>query len=448
MFKLLRFYSIASFVIIFVAAALVTLLYRQVTIQWIDDVADKDHLVLAQTALNSVKPKLAAYLDSKANDVSPRGLQPELAIALGNLLQDSSVNKINIYDRRGMVAFSTQSDQIIANPGNTPGFISALNGGTFSHMEYRDMFNRLSGTTADDNLMKTFIPIRKAPAEPILGVFEMHTDMSPWVLENERRFLIILFGSEFILAILYGVLLLVVRRARNIIETQQKDIQERTANLEILSRKLLDSDEQQKKRIAFDLHEGLAQTLAAIKLNAENNRHNFDTNTPLESIVPVLQSAIHEVRNIATELRPSSLDDFGLLSTINSFCREFERMNPDIRVEQEHCVQGRKVPEPLKIVIYRIIKSAFNNIALSSNTDRIRVALQLTDDMITLTISDIPTEFFSAANADADIVRQDADPNPKLRFTEMHDRTIISGGVFTAKHGKASEVTLRASWAY
>lgn len=442
MFKLLRFYSISSFIIIFIAAGLTTLLYRQVAIQWIDDVADRDHLILTRTALNSITPLLMAYLEPGAdNALPPPG--SELASALANLTRDGTANGVNVYNRQGILIFSTQSGATGTNLGKDPGLITAIKGSGSSDMKYRDMFTRfIMGVSVDDNLMKTYVPIRRTPSEPIVGVFEMHTDMSPLVHENERMFFITLFGSEFIFALLYGVLLLVVQRARNIIDAQQKDIQDRTANLEMLSRQLLDSDELHKKRIAFDLHEGLAQTLAAIKLNAESNSQNFGINNlALESIVPVLQDAIHEVRSIATELRPPGLDDFGLLTTINGFCREFERMNPDIRVEQEHSMQGKTVPEPLKIVIYRIIKSTFNNIALSANTDRIRVALQLTDDMITLTISDIPTESFSASN----VVRHEF--NPKQRFAEMHDRTIISRGVFTAKHGKSSGVTLRSSWA-
>ena len=78
-------------------------------------------------------------------------------------------------------------------------------------------------------------------------------------------------------------------------------------------------EEQKKQKIAIDLHEGLAQTLSAIKVNVESSsRGNLrDANAqPLEHIVPVLQNAIQEVRSIATELRPSSLDDLGLLPTI------------------------------------------------------------------------------------------------------------------------------------
>ena len=63
-------------------------------------------------------------------------------------------------------------------------------------------------------------------------------------------FIIFLVGAEVMLALLYAVLVLVVRRARNVIEAQQQTIQERTTELETLSRRLMKSEEVQKKKKA------------------------------------------------------------------------------------------------------------------------------------------------------------------------------------------------------
>src|SRR5512145_3273430 len=67
MFKLLRFYSVTSFIIIFVAAAVLTLFYRHVTVRWIDHLSKTNNLAVAQTALSSVGPELAAYLATVTN---------------------------------------------------------------------------------------------------------------------------------------------------------------------------------------------------------------------------------------------------------------------------------------------------------------------------------------------------------------------------------------------
>ena len=450
MFKLLRFYSVASFVVIFVAATVLTLFYRQVTIRWIDDLAIQGNLTLAQTVLNAIKPELITYLgvmsDGDANDrgVTWEKLPTGVTTDLLRMTNGTSVGSIKIYRRDGQIFFSTQSEQIGNKAGNHTAFLSALDGNIFSFMTYRDTFNRLEGTTADDNLMHTYIPIRNTPTEPVLGVLEIHTDMNHQVEGNSNALLITLLGAHVILALLYAALVMVVRHAKNIIESQQRTIEERTTSLEVLSKRLLKNEEQKTQKIAIDLHEGLAQTLSAIKFNVESSRGNpLDANArPLEHIVPVLQSAIQEVRSIATELRPSSLDDLGLLPTINWYCREFEQRHKEINIEREILLQESTIPVPLKIVIFRIIESTFKNIAHYSGTDQIKLAMQGAGDKIHLHISHTPVEKPSVAA----VVPYDPGSDPQFRFVEMMERVTLSGGTFRATRNNDGWVMLHASW--
>jgi signal transduction histidine kinase len=268
--------------------------------------------------------------------------------------------------------------------------------------------------------------------------------------------------------LLYGVLILVVRRSLKVIESQQYSIGKRTAALEMLSAKMLHSDEMEKKKLAFGLHEGLAQTLVTIKMRIERKLAQFaankDHDESLASIVPLLQSAIENVQSIATGLRPSSLDELGLLPTIDWFCREFDRLHPAIGVDRAISVKENDVAAPLKIVIYRIIESAFTNIARYENTDQIKLALQLEDGVITLAIDDTSQDSRYAVMAEREIdsdlqalfaqagrgrVRR-ADrrgSDLQARFGEAQQRTTLSGGNFTIARSKIGRVTLRASWA-
>ena len=450
MFKLLRFYSVTSFFIIFVTAALLTLFYRQVTIHWIEHMAETDNLTLAQTVLNSFKSELVPYL-SVIDDPNDRGISwqsppDELVADILKMTQDTSVESIKIYNQDGQMFLSTQMDQIGTSEGNTPGFRSAINGSIFSVMTYRDIFNRFKGTGEKDNLMHTYIPIRNGPADPVLGVLEIHNNMDHVVEENNKMLLMVLAGSEGLLAILYALLFFTVRYAKNIIDAQQKTIRERTTSLESLSRLLLKNEESGKHKIAHDLHEGIAQTLSAIKMNVESSQLNANNANakPLESIVPVLQSAIQEVRTIATELRPSSLSDLGLLPTINWFCREFEQQHTGISIRPEISLGESEIPVPLRIVIYRIIESTFKNIAQYSNTDQIKFVLNLADDMIHLIIGDAPVVERPSVGV---LARFDPSADPQFRFAEMKERTTLSGGKFSATRNKSGWVTLHASWA-
>jgi signal transduction histidine kinase len=312
-----------------------------------------------------------------------------------------------------------------------------------SDLIYRDSFNSFDGATEEDNLLQTYIPVRASPAEPIQGVFELYTDVNGLVLQTERTQFIIMAGATLILSALYAVLILIVRRANSTIELQQRTIRERTETLEVLSAHMLKREESYKKKIAFELHEGLAQTLSAVKLQVENHRHTNKTDdTSGGSIIPILQGAIQEIRTIATDLRPPGLDDLGLLLTINGLCREFERHHPGIRIEPQISLQEEDIPPPLKVILYRIIVSVLDDLAQHTLTGRIHLALWLNGETLTLLIDDAATEMLDKTA----IPLSNIDPQTRAGFARMEELTTLSGGIFSAAHHSGGGTTLRATW--
>jgi len=450
MFKLLRYYSVASLVAVLVTAVVLTWFYRQVAIQGIVQLAERSSLTLARAAMNPIKPALLEFLDAAAdirsNSPNRPPLPPELAESIKTLMQDRSVARIKIYNRHGVVAFSTRPVHIGKDKSRNPGFIAAINGGVGSALIYRDAFNSFDDATEDDNLMQTYIPVQSSPAEPVQGVFELYTDVNRLVHETERTEFIIMAGAALILSALYAVLVLIVRHAGNLIEQQQRTIRERTETLELLSAHMLKSEESHKQKIAFELHEGLAQTLSALKLKVEHRQYNPKTSDAAagseDSIIPILQKAIQEVRTIATELRPPSLDDLGLLPTINWLCREFEAQHPGSRIERQIPLQEHDIPNPLKVILYRIIVSVLADMAQHKNAVRIQLALWLDDDTLILLIDDTPTEALDRTVTPL----MNIDPQLSAGFARMEELTTLSGGVFKASHHSGGGTTLRAAW--
>jgi signal transduction histidine kinase len=450
MFKLLRYYSVASLVAVLVTAVVLTWFYRQVAIEGIVQLAERSNLTLARAAMNPIKPALLEFLDAAAdvrsNSPNRPPLPPELAESIKTLMQDRSVARIKIYNRHGVVAFSTRPAHIGEDKSRNPGFIAAINGGVGSALIYRDTFNRFDDATEDDNLMQTYVPVQSSPAEPVQGVFELYTDVNGLVHQTERTEFIIMAGATLILSALYAVLVLIVRRSGNLVEQQQRTIRERTETLELLSAHMLKSEESHKQKIAFDLHEGLAQTLSALKLKVEHRQYNHKTSDAAagseDSIIPILQKAIQEVRTIATDLRPPSLDDLGLLPTINWLCREFEAQHPGSRIERQIALQERDIPNPLKVILYRIIVSVLDDMAQHKNAVRIQLALWLDDDTLILLIDDTPTEALDRTVTPL----MNIDPQLRAGFARMEELTTLSGGVFKASHHSGGGTTLRAAW--
>jgi signal transduction histidine kinase len=446
---------LVSFVSIVATAALLALFFREVTVRETVRMAGTSSLAVARAALASVRPQLDHYLAAARtgeHESAAQELSARLAEVLRETARGSLAVKANVYDTRGMVIFSTDRARIGQQEAHSAERASTAKGAIATRMNYRDVFNRFGADIEDANLMKTYLPVGSASGD-VQAVFELRTDVSPLVSQNERTVSLILAVVALLSWLLYSVLLVVVRRARMLIESQQSTIRQRTAALEMLSAQMLRGEEMQKKRLAVGLHEGLAQTLIGIKVGLEDTLQQIaarGTNgEALASIIPVLQDVIKDVQAIATELRPSSLDALGLLPTVEWFCRQFGELNPSIRVERDISLEEKDTPEPLKIVIYRIIESLFRNIARYQNTDQIRISLHLADGAIALEIDGTPRDSHArrATRAYAAVTQRDVDADLQAYFAEAQERTILSGGNFTAARNREGGLMLRASWA-
>jgi signal transduction histidine kinase len=216
--------------------------------------------------------------------------------------------------------------------------------------------------------------------------------------------------------------------------------------LRLLSSQLLATQEEERRRIARELHDSIGQSLAAIKFNVENILNDIHKEqvggmvNSLERIIPVVQNAIEEARRIYTGLRPSCLDDLGIIATISWFCREFQKTYTNIWIEQQIDIEEEDIPEPLKIVIFRIVQEALNNIARHSEAELINLFFVRKDGHIQLTIEDNGNGF------DLDSPPTKADHEKGLGITGMEERTKLAGGIFRIESVIGEGTTIHTSW--
>ena len=131
-----------------------------------------------------------------------------------------------------------------------------------------------------------------------------------------------------------------------------------------------------------------------------------------------------------------------MLPTLNWLCREFEDQHPGIHVEQQISLQERDIPSPLKVILYRIIVSALEDLAAQASTGRIHLALWQDDDSLILLLDDTAAE---ALDRTITPLRK-IDPQSRAGFARMEELTTLSGGVFTASYRSGGGTTLRAAW--
>jgi PAS domain S-box-containing protein len=161
--------------------------------------------------------------------------------------------------------------------------------------------------------------------------------------------------------------------------------------LRLFPSRLLQAQEEERKRIAADVHDSLGSDLSVVKLKLEKVLEGFNEQgrgkeVLTESIASV-NRCIKEVGRIQAGLRPSVLDDLGLESAINWLCREFSQ-NYSLRVEKNIKLKEDQIPVSLKTVIFRTLQEALHNAARHSRADRSIVSLKVDDSMVHLKIED------------------------------------------------------------
>ncbi|MDY6857366.1 MAG: sensor histidine kinase, partial [Thermodesulfobacteriota bacterium] len=173
----------------------------------------------------------------------------------------------------------------------------------------------------------------------------------------------------------------------------QKLLGESKRHIQILSSKLLEAEEEARKMIGKDLHDTIGSGLTAIKYALEKyitdmEKEPVQERSTLQQVVSMVQNAISETKRICRSLRPTALDDLGIMITVDGFCREFQKIHSGIRVERDIEIEENEVPDPLKIQIYRILQEALNNVVKHSGANLVRISLKKKEGNIELLIQD------------------------------------------------------------
>lgn len=235
---------------------------------------------------------------------------------------------------------------------------------------------------------------------------------------------------------------------REIKEREQvgKALQESEGQLHSLSSQLLTFQEEERKRVAQELHDSVGQILAALKYRVENALNQVDeemaekSTQSLRAIIPKIQDAVEEVDRIGKGLRPLILDDLGIIATFSWFCREFEETYPEIHIEKEITVNEDQTPDLLKVAMYRILQEGLNNIAKHSGADLVNVSLKKTDQAIELTIKDNGRGFNLENTLSPEIGKRG------LGLISMIKRTELSGGSLMINSNDKTGTILQAIW--
>lgn len=210
-----------------------------------------------------------------------------------------------------------------------------------------------------------------------------------------------------------------------------------------LANKLIQSQENERKRVSSELHDGLGQILSALKYKVEfaaieAKDKKIDTKDVLDDILENVTVALTELRRVSSDLRPSVLEDLGIILTLKWFTEEYNKIFTKLKVDLQIDIKEIDIPDSYKHIIYRIVQEAMNNIAKHSDANNIYVHLTKPKSGILLRIKDDGSGF--------DINKVKQSEKSGLGLKTMEDRALSSGAKFTMKSNALSGTIVQVSW--
>lgn len=170
--------------------------------------------------------------------------------------------------------------------------------------------------------------------------------------------------------------------------SQQAVIAKENARTHLLSR-LISAQEEERKRIARELHDGVGQALTSILVHIKVLAQDQDpaTRTRMGELRQLVDETLADVRMLSRELRPSALDDLGLAAALERYVAEFAVRYPTLEVDL-HCNLPRRLPANLETSLYRIIQEAMTNTARHSHATSLSVVVNQRERAVHAIIED------------------------------------------------------------
>ena len=165
--------------------------------------------------------------ESLAADPAVARLHAEVLAKMGGL----RVVKVKVYNLQGTTVFSTDARQIGEDQSGNARFLHARDGTVVSDISYRDRFDAFDGVISGRNLISSYIPVRRDSQSPVEGVFEVYSDVTELVAEQNRARTQIALMLLAALVGLYLFMLLIVRKADRVIARQYREREAQAAEI-------------------------------------------------------------------------------------------------------------------------------------------------------------------------------------------------------------------------
>jgi PAS domain S-box-containing protein len=215
------------------------------------------------------------------------------------------------------------------------------------------------------------------------------------------------------------------KRAEEELHRLNQELAEREHQLHNLAGRMIAVQEEERRRVAYEVHDGFAQIAAAayrrLQTFAEHRGpESAEAREELENAIALVQRTVGEARYVVANLRPITLDDSGLATAIRMQIEELQTEGFEASYE---CTLGEeRLPPMLEINLFRVTQEALNNVRKHAETNRLRVSIGRHDGVVRLEVIDWGRGFHPSE------VRTSGGPGERVGLSSMHDRVALLSG--------------------
>jgi signal transduction histidine kinase len=245
------------------------------------------------------------------------------------------------------------------------------------------------------------------------------------------RLLIITLTSGLLLAIGSAIYILRLERQAHL---RYAELAHNRQELQELSARLLDAQEGERRSLSRELHDEVGQALGLLLMDVGRLSHQLGGDAKgqemVQRIKTVAERTVQTVRNMALLLRPSMLDDLGLVSAVEWYARELSRRG-EVEVDVKAENVSENLPDSLMVCIYRVVQEAVNNAQRHAHARNVTVELRQAPAAIQVQVKD-------------DGIGFDAKRTRGMGLLGMEERVKRLGGTIAIESGAGAGTTIRA----
>ncbi len=158
--------------------------------------------------------------------------------------------------------------------------------------------------------------------------------------------------------------------------------------------KIIEAQEDERKRLSREIHDGPAQMLANVMMRSDLIEKIYKERSASEAIKEIkdmkkmVRSALYEVRRIIYDLRPMALDDLGLVPTLKKYLQTIEDYHKTTKIEFSNIGEDKRLPAKYEVALFRMIQESVQNALKHANATIIQVKLEIKRDLVMAVVKD------------------------------------------------------------